>query len=59
MPRIVGLIALISVTAAHAQIVRKELKRADVAGTNMEAIEVYLEVPPVKVSRVIRITARK
>ena len=40
MLRIVALVLLISATAAHAQIVRKELKRADVAGTNMEAIEV-------------------
>ena len=46
MLRIAALILLISATAAHAQIVRKELKRADVAGTDMEAIEVYLEVPP-------------
>ncbi|MCC8982542.1 cupin domain-containing protein [Bradyrhizobium acaciae] len=46
MLRIVALTLLASAATAHAEIVRKELKRADVAGTDMEAIEVYLEVPP-------------
>jgi hypothetical protein len=59
MLRIAALILLASATTSHAQIVRKELKRADVAGTNMEAIGPILKSRRVKVSRVTRITARK
>lgn len=46
MLRLIGVFLLAAMSTASAQTVTKELKRADVAGTNMEMIVSLVEVVP-------------